>query len=77
MVFLGNYNKAPGPHGFTLEFPQKNWDIIKGSVINHFDKFCWKKLDVRRPNYGTSTTVPIKPGVDTIKSFTPICFLNA
>ena len=29
-------NKAPGPHGFSVEFYKRCWDIIKGYVMPMF-----------------------------------------
>jgi len=35
-IFQMELNKAPGPDGFLAEFYQKNWEVIKGDLMEMF-----------------------------------------
>jgi hypothetical protein len=69
-------NKAAGPDKIPIEFYQGCWKIIKNDILQLFDDFYNKKVDISRLNYGIITLLPKIKEASKIQQFRPICLLN-
>jgi len=69
-------NKAAGPDKIPVEFYQSCWNIIKADILDLFNDFHNRKLDVKRLNYGVITLLPKVQDATKIQQFRPICLLN-
>jgi hypothetical protein len=69
-------NKVAGPDGYPIEFYQGSWNFIKGDIVDMFNDFYQKKLDIKRINYGTITLLPKVKDATKIQQYRPICLLN-
>ena len=55
VVFSMDKNKSPGSDGFTIEFYQNFWEMVKNDLNNILDGFHSGKDDLDRLNYGIIT----------------------
>jgi hypothetical protein len=70
-------NSTPGPDDFTMSFfKKKNWEQVKGPVVEMFNKFYRGELILSRLNYGLTSLIPKTKEANTIKQFRPICLLG-
>ena len=58
VVFKMAHNKSPGPDGFTAEFYQHYWELVKDDLKDLLDDFANREIDISRLNYGIITLVP-------------------
>jgi mannosylglycoprotein endo-beta-mannosidase len=49
-LFQMETNKAAGPHKIPIEFYQTCWDVVKTDIIQLFDDFHAKKVNISRIN---------------------------
>ena len=75
-VFQISHNKSPGLDGFTAEFYQHFWDLIKDDLILMFDDLYNGTLDIKRLVYGIITLILKTKEANQIQKFRPICLLN-
>jgi hypothetical protein len=52
-IFQMEHNKAPGPDGFSAEFYQVFWDVIKDDILDIFRDFHNGTLPLFSLNFGT------------------------
>jgi hypothetical protein len=57
-IFQMEYNKAPGPDGFSAEFYQACWEIIKDDLMVLFQEFHDGNLPLYSLNFGTIILLP-------------------
>ena len=76
VVFKMAHNKSPGPDGFTAEFYQHYWELVKFDLKAMLDDFANRKIDISRLNYGIITLVPKGSDANQIQKFRRICLLN-
>jgi mannosylglycoprotein endo-beta-mannosidase len=57
-LFQMQHNKAAGPDAIPIEFYQKCWETLKMDILELFEEFHRRKLDVSRINYGVMTLLP-------------------
>lgn len=69
-------NKAAGPDKIPIEFYQACWGIIKHDIIQLFEDFFNKNVNISRINYGVITLLPKVSNATKIQQFRPICLLN-
>jgi hypothetical protein len=74
-VFQMKHNKTPGPVGFSVEFYQVFWSLIKDDLMAMFRDFHTGNLPLFRLNFGIITLLP-KEEVKKIQQYRPICMLN-
>jgi hypothetical protein len=70
------HNKAPRPDGFSTEFYQAFWEIIKDDLLTLFMEFHNGTLPVYSPNFWIITLLPKKCIAIKIQDYRPICLLN-
>ena len=58
VVFKMAHNKSPRPDGFTAEFYQHYWELVKFDLKAMLDDFANRKIDISRLNYGIISLVP-------------------
>jgi hypothetical protein len=75
-IFLMEYNKAPGPDGFPVEFYQTFWDTIKSDLLDLFNVLHAGQLELFRLNFGEAILLPKVNQTEGIQQFRPICLLN-
>jgi hypothetical protein len=56
-VFDMEYNKAPGPDGFPIEFYQFFWDVVKQDLMSLFHEFYMGRLPIHSLNFGGNYTI--------------------
>jgi hypothetical protein len=71
VVFEMEHNKASGPDGFTAEFYQHFWELIKWDLKAMLDDFHKGHLNIARLNYGIITLVPKSKEAKHIQKFRP------
>ena len=57
-VFDMEHNKAPGPNGFSAEFYQFFWEVVKPDLMNLFYEFHARRLPIHSLNFGIITLLP-------------------
>ena len=57
-IFDMEYNKAPGPDGFPIEFYQFFWDVVKQDLMSLFYEFYMGRLHIHSLNFGVITLLP-------------------
>jgi hypothetical protein len=67
---------APGPDGLPFLFYQKFWDLVKSDLVELFDDFHKRTLDLYRLNCALVTLVPKVGEATNMKQFRPISLLN-
>ena len=70
------HNKAPGPHGFSAEFYQNFWDIIKTDLLALFSCLHEGQLELFLLIFGEIILLPKVNEAERIQQFRPICLLN-
>jgi len=75
-VFQMEHNKAPGPDGFSAEFYQVFWGVIKDDLLSLFANFHREALDLHSLNFGIITLIPKVNNAIKIQQYRPICVLN-
>jgi hypothetical protein len=69
-------NKASDPDGFSVEFYQFFWKIVKDDLIQLFQFFHKGELHIYSLNFRIITHLPKTNNVIHIQQFHPICLLN-
>jgi hypothetical protein len=75
-IFHMKHNKAPRPDGFSTEFYQAFWEIIKDDLLALFMEFHNGTLPVYSPNFWIITLLPKKCIALKIQDYRSICLLN-
>ena len=75
-IFQMNHNKASGLDGFSAEFYQIFWSLIKDDLMAMFREFHAGKLPLFNLNFGTITLIPKQKEVKQVHQYRPICMLN-
>jgi hypothetical protein len=57
-LFQMEHNKSPGPDGFSAEFYQVFWDVIKGDMMDLFQDYHQGSLSLFSVNFDTFTLLP-------------------
>ena len=57
-IFQMEHNKAPGPDGFSAEFYQTFWDIIKSDLLELFNDLQKGQLELFKLNFGEIILLP-------------------
>ena len=70
VVFQMEHTKAPDPHGFSVEFYQVFWRVIKDDLLPLFAELHREALDLYSLNFGMITLIP------NVNNAMPICVLN-
>jgi hypothetical protein len=70
------HNKAPGADGFSAEFYQVFWNVIKDDLLALFDAFHKGELPLFSLNFGHIILVPKSKDAMSIQHYRPICLLN-
>jgi hypothetical protein len=70
------HNKAPGPDGFSAEFYQSCWEMIKEDLMTLFREFHQGDLPLFSLNFGTIILLPKCREATKIQQYRPICLLN-
>jgi hypothetical protein len=70
------HNKAPGPDGFTAEFYQVFWSLIKDDLMSMFKDFHTGELRLFRLNFGIITLLPKGQEAKKIQQHRLIYMLN-
>ena len=75
-IFQMEHNKAPDPDGFSAEFYQAFWVLIKDDLMAMFVDFYNGTLRLYSLNFGIITLLPKKDNAVQIQQYRPICLLN-
>jgi hypothetical protein len=70
------HNKAPDPDGFSVEFYQVFWEIIKEDLLAPVSDFYEEHLPLFSLNFGVITLIPKIHEAKQIQQYIPICVLN-
>ena len=70
------HNKAPGPDGFSAEFYQNFWELIKTDLLELFHAMHDGQLELFRLNFGEIILLPKVNEAARIQQYRPICLLN-
>jgi hypothetical protein len=70
------HNKAPGPDGFSAEFYQGCWDIIKDDLMAMSVEFHAGKFPLYSLNFGIIILLPKCREAMQIKQYRHMCLLN-
>jgi hypothetical protein len=70
------HNKSPGPDGFTAEFYQVFWELIKHDLMTLFNDFHKGELLFYSLNFVTIVLVPKCKEATKIPQYRPIYLLN-
>lgn len=68
--------KAPGPDGFLARFFQRNWEVMKGDVIEVVRYFFHSKSLPVGVNDTVVVLIPKNDNPETLKEFRPISLCN-
>jgi hypothetical protein len=75
-IFQMEHNKAPGPDGFSAEFYQACWEIIKDDLMVLFQEFHDGNLPLYSLNFGMIILLPKSREATHIQQYRLICLLN-
>ncbi|CAM8923717.1 unnamed protein product [Rhodiola kirilowii] len=75
-VFSINPLKAPGIDGFPTLFYQKNWDYIKGYVVDYVQDFWQNGVLDDQLNKTLIVLIPKRKGADRMEDLRPISLCN-
>jgi hypothetical protein len=77
-IFQMEHNKALGLDGFSAEFYQACWEIIKNDLMALFREFHWGggDLPIYSLNFGTIILLLKSREATTIQQYMHICLLN-
>jgi hypothetical protein len=75
-VFQMEHNKSSGPDGFSTEFYQVFWELIKGDLMALFHEFHQGSLSLFSLNFGTIILLPKCAEDLKIQQYRPVCLLN-
>jgi hypothetical protein len=75
-IFQMEHNKAPGLDGFSPEFYQVFWGLIKNDLMALFSDFHQGTLPLNRLNFGNIILLPKKKDARVVQQYKPICLLN-
>jgi hypothetical protein len=75
-IFQMKHNKASGLDGFSTEFYQACWEIIKNDLMALFQEFHWGDLPLYSLNFGMIILLLKSREVATIQQYMHICLLN-
>jgi hypothetical protein len=75
-IFHMEHNKASGPDGFSVEFYQVFWDLIKDNLMALFREFHRGSLPLYSLNFGTIILLPKCAKAMKIQQYRHICLLN-
>jgi hypothetical protein len=75
-IFQMEHNKSSGPDGFSADFYQHFWEVIKTDMMSLFECFQKGGLPLYKLNFGVITLLPKKENVTQIQQYRPICLLN-
>jgi hypothetical protein len=75
-IFQMEHNKVPGPDGFSSEFYQVFWNLIKDDMMALFTDFHQRALPLNRLNFETIILLPKKKDARVIQQYRSICLLN-
>jgi hypothetical protein len=74
------HNEAPGANGFSAEFYQVFWKVIKDNLMALFMIFIYDfhqgQLLIYSLNFGVIALLPEKGNAIKIQEYRPICLLN-
>ncbi|RVW40361.1 Transposon TX1 uncharacterized 149 kDa protein [Vitis vinifera] len=76
-VFQLNWEKAPGPDGFTLAVYQECWDVIKEDLMRVFFEFHTKGVINQSTNATFIAMVPKKSQTFKISDYRPISLVTS
>ena len=68
--------KAPGPDGYHAGFYQRNWHIVKDSVVKLVANIFESRSMPNHLNKTLITLIPKCPGADCLGLFRPISLCN-
>lgn len=74
-IFDIEHNKAPNPDGFSTEFYQKFWEIIKGDLMQMFHGLFMETCTIRLELW-CNNFIPKIQEENVIQQYRPICLLN-
>ena len=69
-------NKSPGPDGFSNEFIEECWPLIKWDIINLCQEFQNSEICLKSINSSFITLIPKKDSPISPNDFRPISLLN-
>ena len=72
-----NGDKAPEPDGFTADFWQFGWDVVKSDIMGLFRDFHDHGSFVRSLNSIFMVLIPKQGGVEDLKDFRPISLIGS
>jgi len=75
-IFQMNPDKAPGPDGFNAFFFQKNWEIVKDSVIQAVLHFFRTGRILKQLNHTFLTLIPKTNEASSLTDYRPISCCN-
>ncbi|RVW24309.1 LINE-1 reverse transcriptase-like [Vitis vinifera] len=70
------WDKAPGPDGFTVAFWQSCWGFVKEEILAMFKEFHEQKTFLKSLNNTFLVLIPKKGGAEDIGDFRPISLLG-
>ena len=70
------HNKAPGPDGFSTEFCQFFWEVVKTVLMSLFYEFHAGRLHIHSLNFGVITLLPKISDAIRIQQYRHVCLLN-
>lgn len=69
-------SKSPGPDGFTLEFFQFFWELVKGDVVNFFKDFYEKAKLTKGVSSSFIALIPKVKNPRSLSEYRPICLVG-
>ena len=75
-AFEMEHNEAPDPDGFSTEFYQFFWEVVKPDLMSLFYEFHAGRLPIHSLNFGVITLLSKIADAARIQQYRPICLLN-